>query len=79
MWLRVMLKKYFKGKHNLMVVRRMKAQEQQQMHAIDLCSSLQETGTWSIAETYASVGLAITWRNGGLICYSLLFWTFILK
>ena len=45
MWLRVMLKKYFKGKHNLMVVRRMKAQEHLQMRAIEsfvlLCKKLE--------------------------------------
>jgi len=45
MWLSVMLKKYFKGKHNLMVVKRTKAQEHQQMHTVEsfvlLCRKLE--------------------------------------
>jgi hypothetical protein len=44
-WLRVILKKYFKGKHNMMVVRSVKAQEQEQMHTVEsfvlLCSKLE--------------------------------------
>jgi hypothetical protein len=45
MWLRVILKKYFKGKHNMMVVRRVEAQEHEQMHTIEsfvlLCRKLE--------------------------------------
>jgi hypothetical protein len=44
MWLRVILKKDFKGNHNL-VVRRMKSQEHEQMHTIEsivvLCKKLE--------------------------------------
>ena len=63
----------------MMVVRRVTAQEHEQMHTVEsfvpLCTK-QEHG---LLLRHASVGLAITWRNGWLLCYSLLFWTFILK
>jgi len=49
MWLRVILKKYFKGNHDMMVVRRMQAQEHEQMHTVQsyvlLCRKL-EHGLW---------------------------------